>query len=155
MNEVNVYLKCHFEFKKKKKQGHYFFPSLKLTFPFLFNLYDVQSTLDFKSTSTKQILNKLRRFTIGEAKRWTWIDGFTLQFPISTRLTRQPPGKSNFLEYWNSSTQQNNWKLTVFNGVFRPKYCRSACHSLETPVFILFRAVSLSILTWDIALCNC
>ena len=47
--------------------GHHFFPSLKLTFPFLFKLYDVQgkvtfiqtydvqSTFDFKSTSTKQI----------------------------------------------------------------------------------------------------
>ena len=35
-------------------RGHHFFPSLKLTFPFFFNLYDVQSTLDFKSTSTKQ-----------------------------------------------------------------------------------------------------
>ena len=34
--------------------GHHLFPSLKLTTPFLFNLYDVQSTLDFKSTSTKQ-----------------------------------------------------------------------------------------------------
>ena len=83
-----------------------------------------------------KILNKLRRFTIGEAKSWTRIDGFTLQFPISTRLTRQPTGKANFLEYWNSSTQQNNWKLTVFKGVFRPKYCRSARHSLEM-LFIL------------------
>ena len=36
------------------KYGHHFFPSLKLTFPFLFNLHDVQATLDFKSTSTKQ-----------------------------------------------------------------------------------------------------
>ena len=54
---------------------------------------------------------------MGEAKSWTRIDGFTLQFPIPTRLTRQPPGKSNFLEYWNSSAQGNNWKLTVFNRV--------------------------------------
>ena len=80
-----------------------------------------------------KILNKLRRFTIGEAKRLTWIDGFTLKCPISTRLTRQLPEKSKIFKYWNSSTQQNNWKLTVFNGVFRPKYCRSARHSLETP----------------------
>ena len=40
MNRVNI--------------GRHLFLSLKLTFPFLFNLHDEQSTLDFKSTSTKQ-----------------------------------------------------------------------------------------------------
>ena len=34
------------------QQGRHLFLSLKLTFPFLFNLPDVQSTLGFKSTST-------------------------------------------------------------------------------------------------------
>ena len=42
------------------------------------------------------ILNKLRTFTIGEAKSWTRSDGFALHFPISTK---HAPGKSNFLGY--------------------------------------------------------
>ena len=44
----------HYSDTQDFKAGHHFFPSLKLTFPFIFKLYDVQSTLNFKSTSTKQ-----------------------------------------------------------------------------------------------------
>ena len=40
--------------------GQHLWPSLKLTFPFLFNLHDVQSTLDFKSTSKKETFSTCR-----------------------------------------------------------------------------------------------
>ena len=83
----------------------------------------------FKGTN---IFNRQRRFRTSEAKSWTRIDGFSVQFPISTWLTRQAPGESNFLEYSHSDTQQNNWKLTVFKVAFRPKYCRSARLCLDT-----------------------
>ena len=37
-----------------QKLGQHSLPSIKLTFPFLFNLRGEQSTSDFKSTSKKQ-----------------------------------------------------------------------------------------------------
>ena len=93
-------------------RGQHSLPSLKLTFPFLFNLHDVQSTSDFKSTSKKQTFQcaeniQIRRAKLGDPMSWARIDWFSLHIPITTRLRRQAPGKSNFLEYWHSGTQQN------------------------------------------------
>ena len=36
-------------------------PSLKLTFPFLLYLYDVQSTLDFKSSSRNKLFKQAEK----------------------------------------------------------------------------------------------